>query len=229
MSSSRSLASARTKRAVGNTTIPGINEQPDQPTKSTVQTPITKLSLPQAINRIGERLNNLELFSETTTAIVDEIQDFHTNTSDKYIVDTEVFTSLVSRIETLERTVLVKSESGVSTTSPTPSALSASSNVTGDIDEIRKHLVRLQTYVMETNAKLQDMLFSGNGTSLVTFNDIFSDSHPTPPTLMRNATGGSPVTSSEIDSEYYSDTSAVEKEDNSKIVNTANNESDSPN
>tara|TARA_B110000285_G_scaffold230769_1_gene297981 strand:- start:534 stop:1220 length:687 start_codon:yes stop_codon:yes gene_type:complete len=228
MSSSRSLASARTKRAVGNTTIPGINEQPDQPNKSTVQTPITKLSLPQAINRIGERLNNLELFSETTTAVVDEIQEFHTNTSDKYIIDTDVFTSLVSRIETLERTVLVKSESGVSTTSPTPSALSASSNVTGDIDEIRKHLVRLQTYVMETNAKLQDMLFSGNGTSLVTFNDIFSDSHPTPPTLMRNATGGSPVTSSEIDSEYY-DTSAVEKEDNSKIVNTANNESDSPN
>jgi len=182
MSSSRSLASARTKRAAGNPTIPGNTEQLDQTHRVPVQAPVAKLSLPQAMNRIVERLNNLELFSETTTTVVDEIQEFHSNTSNKYIVDMEVFTSLVSRIEALERMTTVKSESGISTTLSTSPA---SSSVTDDIDELKSHLIRLQTYVMETNAKLQDMVFSGNGASLVNFGDIFSDSHPTPPTLIR--------------------------------------------
>jgi hypothetical protein len=184
MSSSRSLASARTKRAAGNTTIPGNTEQPDQNHPSPVQQPVAKLSLPQAINRIGDRLNQLELFAETTTNVVDEIQDFHSNTSDKYIVDTDVFTSLVSRIEALERTTPVKSGNDVSAILSSPSSSVVASSVTNDIIELKSHLIRLQTYVMETNAKLQDMLFSGNGTSLVNFHDIFSDSHPTPPTLM---------------------------------------------
>jgi hypothetical protein len=187
MSSSRSLASARTKRATGNPTIPGNTEQLDQTHRVPVQAPVTKLSLPQAINRIVERLNNLELFSETTTTVVDEIQEFHSNTSNKYIVDKDVFTSLVSRIEALERMTNVKSESGISTTLSTSPA---SSSVTNDIDEIKSHLIRLQTYVMETNAKLQDMVFSGNGSSLVNFGDIFSDSHPTPPTLIRSTPSG---------------------------------------
>jgi hypothetical protein len=78
----------------------------------------------------------------------------------------------------------MKSENDASSALSAPSEVSTSSSITGDIEELRKHLVRLQTYVMETNAKLQDMLFSGNGTSLVNFHDIFSDSHPTPPTLM---------------------------------------------
>lgn len=188
MSSSRSLASARTKRANGNSTIPGPTELVEQSSQSKMQQPIVKLSLPQAINRINERLNTLELFAEATTTVVDEIQNFHTNTSDKYIVDRDVFTSLVSRIETLERTTSVSLESGGSNTLPTkPTA----SNVTNDIEELRKHLIRLQTYTMETNANLQDMLFSKNGTSVVNFNDIFSDPNstpPTPPILAQNTT-----------------------------------------
>ena len=178
MSSSRSLASARTKRATGNATIPGSVEQPDNVTP---QSSVAKLSLPQAINRIGDRLNNLELFAETTTTVVDEIQEFHSNTSNKYIVDTDVFTSIVSRIEALERMNSVKSESTVSTTSSSPSP---PSSVTNDITELRTHLIRLQTYVMETNAKLQDMVLSGNGASLVNFVDIFSDSHPIPSSVI---------------------------------------------
>lgn len=185
MSSSRSLASARTKRAAGNPTIPGNTEQPDQNQPAPVQQPVTKLSLPQAINRIGDRLNHLELFAETTTAVVDEIQDFHSNTSDKYIIDTNVFTSLVSRIEALEGTTPVKSENDVSAILSSPSSPSVASSVTNDITELKTHLIRLQTYVMETNAKLQDMVFTGNGSSIVNFGDIFSDSHPTPPTLVR--------------------------------------------
>jgi hypothetical protein len=212
------LASAKTKRATGNTTIPGNDEQSDQPPRSQVQTPVVKLSLPQAINRIGDRLNNLELFAETTTGVVDEIQEFHTNTSDKYIIDTEVFTSLVSRIETLERTVSAKSETD---TSIIPSTSSTASNVTSDIDELKKHMIRLQAYVMETNAKLQDMVFSKNGSSLVNFGDIFSDSHPTPPTLStptENLDDIEPITVSE------EDTDKVDVVNNDDVVQTADNE-----
>jgi hypothetical protein len=187
MSSSRSLASARTKRATGNPTVPGNTSASEQPPPNVAPLPVKKLTLPQAFNLMGDRLNNLELFMETTTTVVDEIQEFHSNTSEKYIVDMDVFTSLVSRIETLERTYSGKSGGDISATS---SASSASSNVTTDIDELKTHLIRLQTYVMETNAKLQDMVLSRTGGSMVSFGDVFSDSHPTPPTLMRTVTAG---------------------------------------
>ena len=188
MSSSRSLASARNKRATGNPnpTVPGnsAEQAPPIPTAVTSQkTTPAKMSLPQAIQRIGERLNNLELFSETTTKVVDEIQDFHTNTSDKYIVDADVFTSIVSRIEALEANVDNKS----GTTKSISTSTNIPDNITNDIDDLKSHLIRLQTYVMQTNAKLQDIVFSTNGSSLVTFDDVFSDSHPTPPTLIKSA------------------------------------------
>jgi len=186
MSSSRSLASARTKRASGNSnsTIPGNTTEPipqPQTNMNTQKTPPVKMSLPQAIHRIGERLNNLELFAETTTKVVDDIQDFHNNTSDKYIVDSEVFTSIVSRIEALE----ANTTNTTNTVMSTPSNIS--NTITNDIDDLKNHLIRLQTYVMQTNAKLQDIVFSTNGSSLVTFDDVFSDSHPTPPTLIKSA------------------------------------------
>lgn len=188
MSSSRSLASARNKRATGNPnpTVPGnsAEQAPPIPTAVTSQkTTPAKMSLPQAIQRIGERLNNLELFSETTTKVVDEIQEFHTNTSDKYIVDADVFTSIVSRIEALEANVDNKS----GTTKSISTSTNIPDNITNDIDDLKNHLIRLQTYVMQTNAKLQDIVFSTNGSSLVTFDDVFSDSHPTPPTLIKSA------------------------------------------
>jgi hypothetical protein len=121
----------------------------------------------------------------------------------------DVFTSLVSRLEALERTYSGKSGSDISATS---SASSASSNVTKDIDELKTHLIRLQTYVMETNTKLQDMVLAGNGTSLLSFGEVFSDSHPTPPTLMRNVTVG------RDDDGHVSDSDgSVEENDNSAI------------
>jgi len=225
MSSSRSLASARTKRATGNTTIPGSTEQPDNATHAPTQSSVTKVSLPQAINRIGDRLNNLELFAETTTTVVDEIQEFHSNTSDKYIVDTDVFTSLVSRIEALERINSVKSGSNVSTTS---SSSSSPSSVTNDITELRTHLIRLQTYVMETNAKLQDMVLSGNGASLVNFVDIFSDSHPIPSSVIHTP----PVEKQGMEYEKVTEATnevvvnEVDKNDSEPMIKSADNNSE---
>ena len=176
MSSSRSLASARTRRAGGNTTVPTEPTQLKPQTSATQPSqPVSKnLSIPEAFGRIGERLNNLELFAETTTGVVNDIQEFHSSTSEKYIVDKEVFTSIVDRIETLERSREEKSGSDISSSSSASTMLS-------DIEELKSHLIRLQTYVMETNAKLQDMVFHKNGSSLVKFDDVFSDSYPTPP------------------------------------------------
>ena len=188
MSSSRSLASARTKRAAGNITVPGntpeqgVSGHPIVPSTNQMPHPVAKLSLPQAINRISERLNNLDLFAETTSGVINDIQEFHSNTSDKYIVDTEVFTSIVSRLDALERTSQSKLESKESIQSSSNTTIA----LTNDIDEIRKHLIRLQTYVMDTNAKLQDLVFNKNGESLVNFGDIFSDSLPNP--LMQTTT-----------------------------------------
>ena len=178
MSSSRSLASARTKRAGGNPTIPSEATKTQQqvpPSPSPQQNTSKNLSMAEAFGRIGERLNNLELFAETTSTVVNDIQEFHSNTSEKYIVDKEVFTSIVGRIETLERNNQEKSGSEVLS--------SSTSTMLNDIEDLKSHLIRLQTYVMETNAKLQDMVFNKNGSSLVNFTDVFSDSHPTPPTL----------------------------------------------
>jgi len=189
MSSSRSLASARTKRAGGGPVIgnPSDIEQQRSVTQAAAQAPAVKLTLPQAMNQISLRLNNLELFMETTTTVIDDIQEFHEKTTDKYIVDSEVFTSIISRIEHLESTQ-TKSRGDISTTPVVPSS------VNKDIDELKNHLIRLQTYVMETNAKLHDIVFSGNGESMLSFNDVFSDSHhPTPPTLMRSLTVTQPT------------------------------------
>ena len=183
MSSSRSLASARTKRATGNNpTVPieSLPSQQQQPNATPSHN--TKLSLPEAFSRIGDRLNTLELFAETTTGVVNDIQEFHSNTSDKYIVDKDVFTSIVGRIDTLEGVHSEKSNNVPSASSYAPSS---EPMMLKDIDELKTHLIRLQTYVMETNAKLQDLVFHKNGASLVNFDDVFSDSHPTPPTLMQ--------------------------------------------
>ena len=177
MSSSRSLASARSKRAGGNPTVPSESIKTPQQTPSTPQNSGSQMSITQAFGRIGERLNNLELFAETTTTVVNDIQEFHSNTSEKYVVDKEVFTSIVDRIETLERTREEKAGNDVSSSSSITTMLN-------DIEELKSHLIRLQTYVMETNAKLQDMVFHKNGSSLVNFTDVFSDSHPTPHTLI---------------------------------------------
>lgn len=228
MSASRSLASARTKRAPGNSTVPGSTEQPPQNQPASVQQPVTKLSLPQAINRIGDRLNHLELFAETTTAVVDEIQEFHSNTSEKYIVDTEVFTSIVSRLEALERTISVKSGNDVSAILSSSSSPPVASSVTNDILELKTHLIRLQTYVMETNAKLQDMVFSGNGSSIVNFGDIFSDSHPTPPTLLGTTSVGALDAESIPGSEGSTEIVDVVTPIDNDVIQTADNREEAP-
>ena len=180
MSSSRSLASARNKRAGGNPNEP-IQAQPPTPPTSVGQPngqPSGKISITDAFAKIGERLNNLELFAETTTGVINDIQEFHSNTTEKFIVDKEVFTSIVGRIETLERVNTEKLSSDISSGSS-----GSSSSISNDIEELKSHLIRLQTYVMETNAKLQDMVFHKNGSSLINFTDVFSDIHP-PPNLM---------------------------------------------
>ena len=221
MRSSRSLASARTKRASGNSnsTIPGNTTEPipqPQTNMNTQQTPPVKMSLPQAIHRIGERLNNLELFAETTTKVVDDIQEFHNNTSDKYIVDSEVFTSIVSRIEALE----ANTTNTTNTVMSTPSNIS--NTITNDIDDLKNHLIRLQTYVMQTNAKLQDIVFSTNGSSLVTFDDVFSDSHshPTPPTLIKSANNTLSISPPNMEHNENGSVGSVELELDEKTVNS---------
>jgi hypothetical protein len=167
-------------------------------------------------------------FAETTTSVVDEIQEFHSNTSEKYIVDTEVFTSIVSRIEALERTTSVKSGNDVSAILSSSSSPPVASSVTNDIIELKTHLIRLQTYVMETNAKLQDMVFSGNGSSIVNFGDIFSDSHPTPPTLLGTTSVGALDAESIPGSEGSTEIVDIVTPIDNDVIQTADNGEEAP-
>ena len=216
MSSSRSLASARNKRAntasniptgIAATTTADISSVSEHQKKSiaSTQSPSGKMTVPQVINIISDRINTLELFMETTANVIDDIQEFHTKITDKYVVDSEVFNSIISRIDALEGKSVTANQNPV-----------APMRVTQDIDELKIHLIRLQTYVMETNAKMQDLIFSNTDTSLLSFGEVFSDSTngqrpfatdqvPTPPTLVRSMTAitnidaiSSPVVSESI-------------------------------
>ena len=202
MSSSRSLASARNKRANTASSIPtgiaatttavisSVSAHQEKSIAST-QFPSGKMTVPQVINIISDRVNTLELFMETTANVIDDIQEFHTKITDKYVVDSEVFNSIISRIDALEGKGVTANQNPVNPVAPM--------RVTQDIDELKIHLIRLQTYVMETNAKMQDLIFSNTDTSILSFGEVFSESTngqrpfatdqvPTPPTLVRSMT-----------------------------------------
>ena len=219
MSSSRSLASARNKRANTVSNIPTVSnistgstttvkssqssvlEHPEK-SMASAQFPSGKLALPQVINIISDRLNTLELFMETTANIIDDIKEFHTKTTDKYVVDSDVFNSIISRIDALEGKNVTTRNDVVNNANI--SDIVTPMRVTQDIDELKVHLIRLQTYVMETNAKMQDLVFSNANTPLLSFSEVFSESTngqhpftsdqvPTPPTLMRSMTAGTAI------------------------------------
>jgi hypothetical protein len=81
---------------------------------------------------------------------------------------------------------------------------------------------------METNAKLQDMVLSGNGSSLVNFVDIFSDSHPIPSSVIHTP----PVEKQGMEYEKVTETTnevvvnEVDKNDSEPMIKSADNNSE---
>lgn len=188
MSASRAIASAKNKKAGGNTpnpaapqTPPSTPMRPGAAQQSNSSQSVSKITIPQAIQLMDNRLNNLEGFMDNTSNVIQDIKTFNQDTENKYIVDSDVFNSLVTRIEALEESHKLFVDPGGSIPKP---VLKRESNLenhnlkinTDEINELKNSFIRLQTYVMETNAKLSDIIFANSGESIVEFKDIFNKS-----------------------------------------------------
>jgi len=207
MSASRAIASAKNKKAGGNNPNPAAPQTPPSTPirpgaaqqaayamqQSTSSQSVSKITIPQAIQLMDNRLNNLEGFMDNTSNIIQDIKTFNQDTENKYIVDSDVFNSLVARIESLEESH--KLFVGAGGPIPKP-VLKRESNLenhnlklnTDEMNELKNSFIRLQTYVMETNAKLSDIIFANSGESIVEFKDIFnkSDDNSLPITINRD-------------------------------------------
>ena len=195
MSASRAIASAKNKKAGGNTPNPAAPQTPPSTPmrpgaaqqaaysmqQSNSSQSVSKITIPQAIQLMDNRLNNLEGFMDNTSNVIQDIKTFNQDTENKYIVDSDVFNSLVARIEALEESHKLFVGPGGSIPKP---VLKRESNLenhnlkinTDEMNELKNSFIRLQTYVMETNAKLSDIIFANSGESIVEFKDIFNKS-----------------------------------------------------
>jgi hypothetical protein len=190
MSASRAIASAKNRKAGGNNPNPAtpqpVSSTPVATSASTNMSDpsVSKISIPQAIQLLGNRINNLEDFMGNTSEIIQDMGAFNTSTKDKYIVDAEVFSSLVNRIEAIEAMEKVRTEESL----PKP-VLKRSTNeildniplskAIAEIDTLKTNFIKLQTYVMQTNAKLSDIVFTTSGESVVEFRDLFNKNNAT--------------------------------------------------
>ena len=188
MSASRAIASAKNRKAGGNNPNPATPQPVPQSSSSSSSvssgmpdSSVSKISIPQAIQLLGNRINNLEDFMGTTSMVIQDIQSFNTDTKDKYIVDAEVFSSLVSRIESIEsyQRDSEKDDSGLSRPvlkRQTNQLYSDDhlSKALAEIDTLKTNFIKLQSYVMQTNAKLSDIVFSNPGESVIEFKELFN-------------------------------------------------------
>ena len=114
------------------------------------------------------RLGTLEDFMQNSGDIMESVTSFNEDTKQKYIVDADVFQSIVDRIEALEtgKTVTQNTQDSLATHVPNEQLQAALS----EIDVLKDTIIQLQTFVMETHKKLSDIVFSPPAV-----NDIVTD------------------------------------------------------
>ena len=179
MSASRALASAKNRKAGGNNPNPAVSipEQQYSPNVDVESSPsITKVTMPQAIQMLSGRLDVMEEKLSKAFEALEETRDFEKQSENKYLVDAKVFESLVSKIETLE----AKSSSPPQIQEQDNVSKREIENVYANIDNVSKKMfefkddfIKLQSYVMDTNAKLTEVVFSIPAESMVDYRDIF--------------------------------------------------------
>ena len=189
MSASRAIASAKNRKAGGNNPNPATPQPVPQSSSSSSSvssgmsdSSVSKISIPQAIQLLGNRINNLEDFMGNTSMVIQDIQSFNTDTKDKYIVDADVFASLVNRIESIEsyQKTSENNDSGLSRpvlkrqTNYIDSDEHLLTKALAEIDTLKTNFIKLQSYVMQTNAKLSDIVFSNPGESVLEFKELFN-------------------------------------------------------
>lgn len=179
MSASRALASAKNKKAGGNNPNPAINvpEQQYSPSVAPPSAPsITKVTIPQAIQMLSGRLDAMEEKLGKAFDALEETRVLEKQSENKYLVDAKVFESVVSRIENLEgqkiSTPQIQQQDNISK-SELDNVHANIKNVNKQMSVFKDDFIKLQSYVMDTNAKLTEVVFSIPAESMVDYRDIF--------------------------------------------------------
>lgn len=182
MSASRAIASAKNKKAGGNNPNPAANMQDQKYSPSVgASAPnegpsIAKVTIPQALQMLSSRLDVMEEKSSTAFDALEETRVLEKQSENKYLVDAQVFDSLVSRIEKLESTnnsTTSKQQQDNVSKNELQDVYANMGEIENEIDEFKDNFIKLQTYVMDTNAKLTEVVFSIPAESMVEYRDVF--------------------------------------------------------
>jgi hypothetical protein len=182
MSASRAMASAKNKKAGGNNPNPAVGMQdqkysPSVGASASNEGPsIAKVTIPQALQMLSSRLDIMEEKSRTAFDALEETRVLEKQSENKYLVDAQVFDSLVSRIEKLESTnnsTTSKQQQDNVSKNELQDVYANMGDIEKEIDEFKDNFIKLQSYVMDTNAKLTEVVFSIPAESMVDYRDVF--------------------------------------------------------
>lgn len=182
MSASRAIASAKNKKAGGNNPNPAVSMQEQKYSPSVgASTPnegpsIAKVTIPQALQMLSSRLDVMEEKSRTAFDALEETRVLEKQSENKYLVDAQVFDSLVNRIEKLESTnnsTTPKQQQDNVSKNELEDIYANMGDIEKEIDEFKDNFIKLQSYVMDTNAKLTEVVFSIPAESMVDYRDVF--------------------------------------------------------
>lgn len=183
MSASRAIASAKNKKAGGNNPNPAVSTTDNQYSSnigdsgSSPAQAITKVTIPQAIQMLSSRLDVMEEKLNKAFEALEDSRVLEQQSENKYLVDSKVFESIVGRLETLENlsfnsTIQREQKENVSK-QELIDVYSNISNINNKINDFKNDFIKLQTYVMDTNSKLTEIVFSIPIESIVDYRDIF--------------------------------------------------------
>jgi hypothetical protein len=179
MSASKAIASAKNKKAGLNSPNPAtpFSEQQNNTTDVGSQQSATKLTIPQALQMIMKRLDIVEERMNEMETSFQETRAFGQQTENKYLVDAKVFDSLVTRLDNLEnnKEPLRNIEDNKQVDNEQVENLEKSvTDIQNGINDFKNDFVKLQSYVMDTNAKLTEVVFSIPIESMVEYREIFT-------------------------------------------------------
>jgi len=170
MSANRANAAARNRRAGGaempppqQNSRPG--QRPGQQSQAQVQTPQNpKISVSDAIGLVSLRIGRLEQFMYKINheGIPSDESDFNLGENDR-IVDEDVFRSIVSRIEALEKNIqtVQTSTSGPSLSADHPvikGLVEKQNQQQLGIYEVKDLILKMQAFAMETSTSLKSLI-----------------------------------------------------------------------
>jgi len=169
MSSTRANASARSRRAGGDMPPQQIPGRPGQLIQQQQMQMPQKLSISDAIALITLRLGRVEQIVQNMP--VDGHSNMGPDGDNIRIVDNEVFENMVQRLDALE-----KGHQVLASRKPTPhvptSTQVVNSEVSNELSEsvevlksemiqVKDLLLNLQSFTMQTNHRLSEMVFNG--------------------------------------------------------------------